>query len=162
MRFFSDADEIIKDSLKAAMVGPVAKLLKGAEEEVIEDWEHKPAIASVFEELKTLYRLTVLPKGVNKRYWVFVSFGIEPHPIRSKSGSNLFIKGGYSAKTRAGGGKGSGGYAGPMYWWPNPVVDNWPGIKPRYFEKRIKKDSERKIVSLIMSAWNKACAKAGK
>ena len=160
--FIADADKILKETLKATMLGPVAKMLTKAEEGFIEDWEHKPNIATEFEEQKTQYKLTVLPKGIHKRYWVFVSFGIDPHPIQSKSGSgSLFIKGGYSAKTQVGGGKGTGNYAGPFYWWPK-VVDNWPGIKPRYFEKEIKKDKEKEIVALMLVAWNRAVAKAGK
>ena len=159
-RFMVDADAYMIKQVSAALQGPIARVLKGAEEQVVQSWEHKPEISAEFTKQATQLKLWVRPKGLHKRYWVFVSFGVDERDITPVKASGLTVRYGYSAKTKQGNiyGAGSGQYAGPIHY--NVQKVHW-GIKPRYFERQIKKDYEKKIIVLLGGAWEAAIRRSG-
>src|SRR4030042_4049805 len=80
-QFFEKFGEEMVRQVSATMTGPVAKTLTKASEGFIDTWEHAPKIDATFTQQKTQLKLWVGPKGTNKRYWVFVSFGTKSHRI---------------------------------------------------------------------------------
>lgn len=145
-QFFLKAGEEMVAQVTATLTGPVAKTLKSAEEEFIQDWEHAPSIETTLTEQKTQIKLWVGPKGTNKRYWVFVSEGTRGARITPTKASTLNVRYGYSPKTKVGGGKGTGMYSGPFR---RAMEVDWPGIKPRDFESQVVKKHEKSIVMLV-------------
>src|SRR5512139_146620 len=145
-QFFVKAGEELVAQVTATLTGPVAKTLKSAQEEFIRDWEHAPNIDMTLNVQKTQIKLWVGPKGTNKRYWVFVSEGTRGATYGPKSASTLSVRLGYDARTKPGGRTGSGRYSGPFI---RSMSVNWPGIKPREFEKQVVKKHEKSIVMLV-------------
>lgn len=107
---------------------------------VVNDWspDNRPDFVSKETIEPDLLRWEVSPRGRNKRIWLYVDKGTEPHVIRAKDGGKLFFQTGYSPKTQAPGKAhiGSGQSSGPF-----AQVDEveHPGTEARGFSKAIGK-----------------------
>lgn len=133
--YFEDLERELTSGLASSMTGPVAKTLKAAEEDYIDNWDHKPDIVAQFKHQKTQLKLTVTPFGRNKKYWVFVSRGADGKVYGPKSAQYLQVREDYIPKTApAGIYGGPGSYSGNVYY---AEAVSWPGIEPRHFEEHI-------------------------
>jgi len=150
-KFFESLEKDLLSAAAATMMGPIAKTLKGAEEDYINNWEHKPKITVQFVHQKTQLKLTVKPTGTHKRYWVMVSRGTKPHGISTDKESGLRVRSGYSPKTKANNvWGGSGTYSGPIYYGVASV--DHPGITPRHFEENIVRTHSINTILMLRHA----------
>lgn len=156
-QMFADLETELLGEIAATMMGPIAKTLVKAEENYIDNWEHRPKIVSEFTRQKTQMKLVVKPSGTNKRYWVFVSMGTQGKQINPIRGPLLWLKGKYTPKTRPNNQwGGSGIYESGRT--PKDSVD-WPGIKPRHFEENIVRTYSVTTIAALSFAINKVFAR---
>lgn len=153
LKYFDDlANELIGE-LGAAMAGPVARSLVQAEENYIDNWEHKPKIISQYTHMKTQLKLVVKPSGKNKRYWVFVSFGTKLHTITPSKSEFLRVRQGYIPRTTPGGVYGGpGSYDGGVFYTQGVEQK----IEPRHFEEHIVDKLGDTIVLQLGIAFERA------
>lgn len=105
----------------------------------VNDWnpEHRPDFVSKETITPDLLRFEISPRGRNKRIWLWVDKGTEPHKIRAKPGERLLFQTGYSPRTQVGRAHaGSGQASGPFAQVEE--VDH-PGTAARGLSKAIGK-----------------------
>jgi hypothetical protein len=159
-KYFETLETELLSELATTMMGSVAKTLKQAEEDYIDNWEHKPKIVSEFTHQKTQLKLVVKPSGTNKRYWVFVSRGTSEKVYGPKRAPVMTVRLGYVPKTAPGGVfRGPGSYSGEVVYTTMVGAKKPWKIKARHFEENIVDKFERNIFLFMGFAVQKVLAR---
>lgn len=132
-------DTAIRNEL-AQVTRATGKLAVTQHKLAVNDWnpEHRPDFVSKETITPDLLRFEVSPRGRNKRIWLWVDKGTEPHKIRAKPGEHLLFQTFNTPKTQVGAKAhvGDGRSFGPFAQVEE--VDH-PGTAARGFSKAIGK-----------------------
>jgi len=161
-RAFVNAPKV-KAVLERALDGEVKPHFIKEFEKFVVNWEHKPEFAARKFITADSIKVTVYPTGQNKQIYTWVSGGTKgPYDITPKNGPFLWFvsRGGrgvksYIAKT----GPGASWYGGPGISVGNlrrVKAVSHPGIKPRAFEARIRKEQAPWFSRTMENAWRRA------
>ncbi len=151
-------DEVVQ-GLADAMEREVKPHLVREHEEVVSNWNNKPAFEARKYVGPEALRITVHATGHNKQIWNWVNEGTggkgvgRTYTITAKRAPMLAFQLGYVPKTAPGGGYGGAGAAtGP---WVRARSVQHPGIKPREFPKHIARKNEAWYSRTMENAWRR-------
>lgn len=136
-----------------ALQHQVADILEKAMEKRMKGWSRPPKINRKLEYLAKSIRLDVSPRAGGR--WEWLTLGVKSHFIVPRRAKILRFRANYSPRTKPGNiYGGSGKRSGDVIY--TGIVTNWPGIKPREFEKHIIEEEEDKIFDILQKAIERA------
>ena len=155
----ADLRSIVRKEIEEAMDRQVKPAIVKAHEKIVVDWEHKVEFAAR-KILGNVIAVYVFPTGENKKIWLYVDQGTEPHVIRPVKVKLLSFVTGYQPKTLAKPARtviGGGGHTGERVFAKEV---QHPGNEGRFFSEQIAEEMRDPITAVIEAAFRRAARAA--